>query len=62
MDPKKRKTLEKAGWKIGDAADFLRMSEAERKLLDARVKRAISNRQKEVDDSELEIGGEDVAN
>jgi DNA-binding transcriptional regulator YiaG len=37
MDATKRKALEAAGWKIGDAANFLGMSAEERQLLDARV-------------------------
>lgn len=36
MDDMKRKKLESAGWKLGDAADFLEMSDEERQLLDAR--------------------------
>lgn len=44
MDAAKRKVLEKAGWKIGDAADFLRMSEAERQVLDTRVELALAIR------------------
>jgi ribosome-binding protein aMBF1 (putative translation factor) len=45
MDTAKRKALEAAGWKIGDAADFLQMSAEERQLLDARVKLATAIRQ-----------------
>jgi predicted XRE-type DNA-binding protein len=45
MDATKRKALEAAGWKIGDAADFLGMSAEERQLLDARVKLAMAIRQ-----------------
>ena len=44
MDPKKRKALEAAGWRFGDAADFLRMSDEERQLLDARVEAALAVR------------------
>lgn len=44
MNSKKRKTLEAAGWKIGDAADFLGMSDDERQLLDARVEIALAVR------------------
>ncbi len=40
----KRKALEAAGWKIGDAADFLGMSDEERQLLDARVELALAVR------------------
>lgn len=44
MDATKRKALEAAGWKSGDAADFLGMSDAERQLLDARVELALAVR------------------
>jgi predicted XRE-type DNA-binding protein len=44
MDTAKRKALEAAGWKIGDAADFLEMSAEERQLLDARVQLALAIR------------------
>ncbi len=44
MDAAKRKALQAAGWKIGNAADFLGMSDAERQLLDARVELALAVR------------------
>ena len=44
MDSTKRKKLEAAGWKFGDAADFLEMDDAERQLLDARVAIALAVR------------------
>ena len=44
MDSSKRKKLETAGWKLGDAADFLEMDDAERQVLDARVKLALAVR------------------
>ena len=44
MDSAKRKKLEAAGWKVGDAADFLEMNDAERQVLDARVKLALAIR------------------
>jgi predicted XRE-type DNA-binding protein len=44
MDATKRKALEAAGWKVGDAADFLEMSEDERQLLDTRVQLALAIR------------------
>jgi predicted XRE-type DNA-binding protein len=44
VDSTKRKKLEAAGWKIGDAADFLEMNDAERQVLDARVKLALAIR------------------
>jgi hypothetical protein len=37
MKPKKQQTLEQAGWRVGDAADFLEMSPEERRQLDAKV-------------------------
>lgn len=40
MDAAKRKKLEAAGWKVGDAADFLGMSDEERQLLEARIELA----------------------
>jgi predicted XRE-type DNA-binding protein len=44
MDAAKRKALASAGWKVGDAADFLGMSDEERQLLDARVAIALAIR------------------
>lgn len=44
MDTRKRKAIEAAGWKVGDAADFLGMSAEERQLLDARVELALAIR------------------
>ncbi len=44
MDATKRRALEAAGWKFGDAADFLEMSDEERQLLDARVELALAIR------------------
>ena len=44
MDPAKRKALQAAGWKFGDAADFLGMDEEDRQLLDARVELALAVR------------------
>ena len=45
MDAAKRKVIEAAGWKVGDAADFLKMSDQERQLLETRVKLALAIRQ-----------------
>jgi len=45
MDTAKRKAIEAAGWKVGDAPDFLEMNAEERQLLDARVKLALAIRQ-----------------
>ena len=44
MEPSKRKALEAAGWKFGDAADFLEMSDGERQLFDTRVELAMAIR------------------
>ncbi|HUE69626.1 MAG TPA: XRE family transcriptional regulator [Pirellulaceae bacterium] len=44
MNSKKRALLESAGWRVGDAADFLEMSDEERQLLDARVELALAVR------------------
>ncbi|MCF7959556.1 MAG: helix-turn-helix domain-containing protein [Pirellula sp.] len=45
METNKRKALVAAGWAVGDAADFLEMSEAERQLLDARAQMAAAVRE-----------------
>lgn len=45
MDAVKRKVLAAAGWTVGDAADFLEMSEAEQQLLDARTQMAAAVRE-----------------
>jgi hypothetical protein len=34
MDPIKQEALEAAGWKVGDAAEFLQLSEEERQALE----------------------------
>lgn len=44
MDATKRKAVEAAGWMVGDAADFLEMSDEERQLLDARIELALAVR------------------
>ncbi|MBW3543249.1 MAG: helix-turn-helix domain-containing protein [Planctomycetes bacterium] len=44
MNATKRKAIEAAGWKVGDAADFLGMSDDERQLLNARVELALAIR------------------
>jgi hypothetical protein len=44
MQIDKRQALEAAGWRLGDAADFLGMTDEERQLLDARVEAAMAVR------------------
>ena len=44
MNAAKRKALEAAGWRFGDAADFLGMADAERQFLDARIEAALAVR------------------
>ncbi len=58
MDATKRKALEAAGWKVGDAAEFLGMSAEERELLDARVEvaMAIRRRRKALHLSQKDLG------
>jgi len=48
MDSAKRKAIEAAGWKVGDTADFLKMSAEERQLLDTRVELALAIRRQRV--------------
>jgi transcriptional regulator with XRE-family HTH domain len=40
MEPEKVKALEEAGWRFGDAEDFLEMPDEERQLLAVRVEAA----------------------
>jgi len=58
MDAAKRKAIEARGWKVGDAADFLEMSPAERALLETRVELALAiRRQREAHNlSQKELG------
>jgi ribosome-binding protein aMBF1 (putative translation factor) len=44
MHAKKSQALEAAGWRFGDAADFLATSDEERQLLDVRVEAALAVR------------------
>ena len=44
MDTVKRKALEAVGWRFGDAADFLGMTDEERQLLETRVEAALAVR------------------
>jgi len=44
LQPEKQKALEAAGWKFGDAADFLAMTDEERQMLDLRVDAALAVR------------------
>jgi hypothetical protein len=46
----KQKDLESAGWRFGDAADFLEMTNEERRRLDERVERELKTRRKSSDD------------
>ncbi|TDJ75673.1 MAG: helix-turn-helix domain-containing protein [Planctomycetota bacterium] len=48
MDKAKKKTLEKAGWKLGSAAEFLAMSPEEEVLLEIRLAlaQAVKDRRK----------------
>ena len=45
IETNKRKALVAAGWAVGDAADFLEMSEEERQLLDVRTQMAVAVRE-----------------
>lgn len=46
MNPKKAKRLEEAGWKVGDASDFLELSPEERELIEFKL--ALASRVKEL--------------
>ena len=57
MDAETQEALEAAGWKFGDAADFLGMTDAERHELDVRValSRAVRDRRKKLGLSQQEV-------
>ena len=48
MDTKKRKRLEAAGWKVGTAAEFLKLTPAEATLVEMRVALSQSLRERRV--------------
>ena len=58
MDSRKCKVIEAAGWKVGDAADFLEMNEEERQLLDTRVElaRAIRTQRESIHMTQKQLG------
>ena len=58
MQTEKRKALEAAGWKFGDAADFLAMTDAERQMLELRVDaaRAVRRQREAMKLSQQELG------
>ena len=58
MDAAKRKTIEAAGWRVGDTNDFLELSDKESQLPDIRVKLALAIRQQReaVHFSQKELG------
>ena len=49
MDAKKRKRLEAAGWAVGDAADFLRLSPEEATLVEMRLALSRSLRERRLE-------------
>ncbi len=57
MDLKKQKALEAAGFRVGDAADFLELTDEERALVDLRlaVSRAVRERRKDQNLTQAEL-------
>lgn len=49
MDTKKRKRLEAAGWRVGDATDFLRLSPEEAALVEMRLALSRSLRERRLE-------------
>jgi DNA-binding XRE family transcriptional regulator len=58
MDERKRETLERMGWKVGDTQDFLNLTEAEVALIEIRLSLAKGLRRLR---SEMALTQEDVA-
>lgn len=58
MDATKRKALEAAGWKVGDSADFLELSDEERQLFETRVElaQAVRRQREALHLSQKELG------
>ena len=46
MDEKKRKRLESAGWKLGNASDFLGLTKIETELVELKLRLALSAKNK----------------
>ncbi len=46
MDPRKKARLESAGWKVGDYAEFLELSDEERAVVELRLELARSIRER----------------
>jgi predicted XRE-type DNA-binding protein len=57
MDGTKRKALEAAGFRLGDAADFLELTEEERRLVELRLKlaEAIRRRREQLNLSQRQV-------
>jgi len=57
MDATKKKRLEKAGWKVGDAQDFLELSTAEAEYVEIRtaLAREITERRKLLKATQVEL-------
>lgn len=53
MDAAKREVLQAAGWKFGDTADFLGMSDEERRVLNARVEDSLNRRNRPIEKESL---------
>ncbi len=58
MKSVKQKRLEKAGWKVGDAADFLRLNEDERRFVEMKLALAEGLRERR---TKLGVTQEDLA-
>ena len=58
MKSDKQKRLEKAGWKVGDAADFLRLNEDERRFVEMKLALAEGLRERR---TKLGVTQEDLA-
>jgi ribosome-binding protein aMBF1 (putative translation factor) len=56
-DAKKQKALEAAGFRVGDAADFLELTDLERSLVDLRlaVSRAVRERRKSANLTQAQV-------
>ena len=60
MDPKKRKRLEKAGWKVGGAQDFLALSNTEEQLVEIKtlLAQTLLNRRRDLAQTQTQVAEE----
>jgi DNA-binding XRE family transcriptional regulator len=59
MDPRKKKNLEAAGWKVGDAAEFLELTSEEMRFIDLKLalRNSLREERKKQGVTQVELAG-----